>query len=152
ASVGSLMGFDTASLQKQFEIPIGAEPRAVAVIGNSAFVSLMKDGAAHKGGDVVTVDLSKQRVANPSTDVFSKLNQTALDPGNSTVGVGGGGFAGGVQEPVPPSDFNGKAFALPQVTPRGIDTLTVTPDGQRLIASTHLSSSAVLPSTSGPDS
>jgi YVTN family beta-propeller protein len=149
AAKGSLMGFDTATLQKQFEIPVGAEPRGVAVSGNNVFVSLFKDGASHQGGDVITIDLSHQKVVNPSTDLFSKINLTAISNNGGTTpnDVGGGGFAGGPAG-APPS-FNGQV-GLPTLSPRGIGTLTVSPDGRQVIASTLLSSSQLLPSTSGP--
>jgi len=73
AAHGVLLAFDTATLQQQWELPVGEEPRAVAVVaGNKALVSL------YKKGEVATVDLSRQAVtSDPSrAQVYTEANAT----------------------------------------------------------------------------
>lgn len=139
AQVGSLMAFDIASLSKKFEIPVGHEPRAVAIVGGKAMVSLYKDSAGGKGADVTTVDLAKQQVVVAKTDLYERLNKSAI------TGVSNNG--GGAQpEPFPTKDGLG-GFRVAQFHPRGIESLTVSPDGKQVFAATLLSSDTVLPST-----
>ena len=67
---GTLTAFDVATLQQTFEIPVGAEPRAVSIVsGNRAVVSLFKQG------EVVEVDLVKGAVKG-GTDhaIYDKAN------------------------------------------------------------------------------
>lgn len=139
AMKGSLMAFDTKTSSVLWETPVGFEPRAVAVSGDKALVSLYKDG------DVVTVDLKTHQVINAGTRVFENINQTALTAETS------GGTGGGFGEPLPPSDVNagpnsGKFF-IPKLHPRGVESLTVSPDGTQVYAATLLSSDQLLPST-----
>lgn len=136
ASVGSLMAFDLKSLKLLWETPVGREPRAIAVTGNKAMVSLYKDG------DVATVDLTTHQVVNAKTDTYAKLNQNALTNTTQNGGFGGtgGGFVGGE---APPEFF----FRQAKLQPRGIEALTVSPDGTQVYASTLLSSDQVLPAT-----
>lgn len=57
AEVGSLTAVDTATLQPVWEIPVGSEPRGLALIGNDrAVISLMRQGG------LVEVDLRKREV------------------------------------------------------------------------------------------
>lgn len=79
AAHGVLTAFDTSTLQQAWELPVGEEPRAVAVVaGNKALVSLFKRG------EVATVDLTKQAVtSDPSkAAVYTEANATRL--GNNT--------------------------------------------------------------------
>jgi YVTN family beta-propeller protein len=138
AAVGSVMAFDARTLERRYEIKVGNEPRSIAVTGNKALVSLLKTG------DVVTVDLDAQQVVRPKTDLFTRLNATALDPNSNQGGFGG---SGGFDQPLPPGGVNGFALGIPKVHPRALDTLTVSPDGRQVFASALLSSDAVLPST-----
>jgi YVTN family beta-propeller protein len=81
AAHGVLIAFDTATLQQQWEIPVGEEPRAVAVVaGNKALVSL------YKKGEVATVDLNRQAVtSDPSrAQVYTEANASRTTPGVST--------------------------------------------------------------------
>ena len=134
AAVGSLMAFDLKSMSMLWEVPVGHEPRAIAVTGNRALVSLYKDG------DVVTVDLRSHQVVNAKTDTYEKLNRSVLQQNS---GGTGGGFSGGGFEPTP----DGRFFGPAKVQPRGIEALTVSPDGTQVFASTLLSSDQVLPAT-----
>jgi len=124
AETGSLMAFDTNTLQQKFEIPVGAEPRGLAVLSNGkAMVSLLKEG------DVALVDLNKQAVTVPNTDVNSRLNggafaATGNDP---TQGPGTGSFPGPAT-----------------VHTRGATSLAVSPDGTQVYATAMLSTDAVL--------
>jgi len=82
AAHGVLTAFDTSTLQRAWELPVGEEPRAVAVVaGNKALVSL------YKRGEVATVDLARQAVtSDPSkAAVYTEANATRLGTG-STVG------------------------------------------------------------------
>lgn len=133
AAVGSLMAFDLKSMTMVWEVPVGHEPRALAVTGNRALVSLYKDG------DVVAIDLGSHQVVNAKTDTYEKLNRNVLQ---NNVG-GSGGFSGGGFEPSP----DGRFFGPAKVQPRGIEALTVSPDGTQVFASTLLSSDQVLPAT-----
>ncbi|MDP3235958.1 MAG: hypothetical protein Q8N26_24440 [Myxococcales bacterium] len=80
AAHGVLMAFDTATLEQQWELPVGEEPRAVAVVaGNKALVSL------YKKGELATVDLNRQAVtSDPSrAQVYTEANASRTS-GNST--------------------------------------------------------------------
>jgi YVTN family beta-propeller protein len=104
---GTLTSFDTATLTPKFEIPVGAEPRAVTVVsGNRAVVSLFKQG------ELVEVDLSKGTLkgGTGASGIYDKANasRSTFDPSY------GGGF----------STFH----------PRAIADLIVTPDGNRVFA------------------
>ncbi|MBL8911016.1 MAG: c-type cytochrome [Archangium sp.] len=106
---GLLTAIDTNTLDKKWEIEIGEEPRAVAVIaGNRALVSLFKQG------EVVTVDLGNGSVVPSNSDatIYKTANATRVQGGNS-FGVGS-----------PISSFR----------PRAISDLVVTPDGDRVFA------------------
>lgn len=70
---GTLMAFDTKTHTLQWELPIGHEPRALALVGGKALVSLYKDG------DVVVVDLDRARVTSANSGLYEQLNRTALD-------------------------------------------------------------------------
>jgi YVTN family beta-propeller protein len=77
---GLLTAFDTATLQQAWELPVGEEPRAVAVVaGNKALVSL------YKKGEVAVVDLNRQALtSNPSrAQVYTQANATrTTSPGS----------------------------------------------------------------------
>jgi YVTN family beta-propeller protein len=127
AETGSLMAFDTNTLQQKFEIPVGNEPRGLAVLPNGkAMVSLLKQG------DVALVDLNKQAVTTPSTDVNSRLNSQF---GNTT----------GVENNTNLPPGMGGSFALNNtVHTRAATALAVSPDGTQVYATAQLSSNAVL--------
>jgi YVTN family beta-propeller protein len=76
ATHGVLAAFDTATLEQQWELPVGEEPRAVAVVaGNKALVSL------YKKGEVATVDLNRQAV---TSDPSRAQAYTAANPTQGT--------------------------------------------------------------------
>jgi YVTN family beta-propeller protein len=105
---GTVMSFDTASLQMKWELPVGQEPRSIAVVGKDrAVVTLFKQG------DIVLVDLSKPEVLQAGTTLYQLANRPP-DP-SQEVQFGPGGpstsHARGMGEVVPgPSD--GRIYAL----------------------------------------
>ncbi|MBX7117311.1 MAG: c-type cytochrome [Myxococcaceae bacterium] len=131
ALVGSVVAIDTATLQIKWELPVGEEPSGIAVLsGERALVSLLKQG------DVVLVDLGKQKVLkNYGGDVYAALNDSLLNP-----------------DPASPSRKSlapDVGFNLPTVKARGIQSLAVSPDGHRVVASALLATQAVLSTSSG---
>lgn len=84
---GVLTVFDTRTLEQAWEIPVGEEPRAVAVVaGNKAVVSL------YKKGELATVDLNRQAVtSDPSkASVYTQANATRATTTPSTISPRGG--------------------------------------------------------------
>ncbi len=121
AETGSVMAFDTRTLAQKWELPVGQEPRGIALLaGGKAMVSLQKEG------DVALVDLEKQAVVKAGTDVNSQLN----GPSKSF---------GGAQGPTPDV-----SFGLATVHARGTSSLASSPDGHQVYAATLLSSNATL--------
>ncbi|MGV3620059.1 MAG: hypothetical protein ACO1OB_04540 [Archangium sp.] len=107
--VGTLTAVDVNTLEKQWELEVGEEPRAVAVIaGNRALVSL------YKQGELVEVDLATGTTISSRSGIYDRANATRLD----TSGVGGGFGAG----------------ATSTFRPRAMNDLVVTNDGTRVFA------------------
>ncbi|MBL8937977.1 MAG: hypothetical protein JNM69_25665 [Archangium sp.] len=106
AAHGVLTAFDTATLQQLWEIPVGEEPRAVAVVGHTALVSL------YKQGELATVDLNKQAVtSDPSrAAAYTEANATRLNPTTSPT--------------TSPTTFS-------SFRPRAVSDIITTPDGTR---------------------
>jgi DNA-binding beta-propeller fold protein YncE len=83
ASQGTLTAIDTASLQSEWTLPVGEEPRGVAVIGNKAYVSVLKKGA------VTVVDLKQHQIASgvdlssPDSKLDLASNPNAMRPGGA---------------------------------------------------------------------
>jgi hypothetical protein len=103
---GTLTAIDTNTLEKKWEILVGEEPRAVAVIaGNRALVSLFKTG------EIVEVDLGKGAVVASQTGIYQAANATRVN-------AAPGSFA------VPTSTFR----------PRAMSDLIVTAQGDRVFA------------------
>lgn len=105
---GVLTSFDTATLEQRWEIPVGEEPRAVAVVeGDKALVSL------YKQGELATVDLNRQAVtSDPSkAPTYTQANATRLAPGATTT-------------PSRPGTFS-------SFRPRAAADIITTPDGKR---------------------
>jgi YVTN family beta-propeller protein len=101
---GLLTAFDTATLQQAWELPVGEEPRAVAVVaGNKALVSL------YKKGEVAVVELNRQALtSNPTrAQVYTQANPTPT-------GASRGGF----------SSFHPRAAADVITTPDGTRAFT----------------------------
>ncbi len=73
---GSLMAFDTGTLKRLWELPVGDEPRGLALLENDkALVTL------HRKGDVVQVDLSdrdKPKLAKAGTDLYERVNASRM--------------------------------------------------------------------------
>lgn len=120
ADVGTLTAIDTGSLSTEWTIPVGEEPRGVAVLGERAFVSLSKQG------DLVEVDLKSHSILKSGTGLLAALNKPSVSgSGNDKA----------------PEPFPGTKST---VHPRGLDAIAVTPDGRQLIATGVLASDAVL--------
>ncbi len=135
AEFGVLTAIDTATLSPKWELNVGHEPRGIALMeGNKAIVSLFKDG------DVALVDLSGPRLLKSSTDIFQKLNTASLQNGSSNNQFGGAAPPPEFQDPTNPNAFNSPRTSRA----RGMDTLVVSPDGQQVFATAHLSSDALL--------
>jgi YVTN family beta-propeller protein len=104
ADYGTLSSIDTATLTTNWELPIGADPRGIAVIdhGARALVSL------YKQGEVVEVDLIAGKVKSAGSNLY--------DRANASRSVASGGSA--------PSTFR----------MRGMNDLIAVPDGTRVFA------------------
>ncbi len=127
---GTLMAFDTATLTTKWETPVGEEPRGI---------TLMADGkiavSLYKQGDLVMLDATTGKVKKAGTGVFEKLNAATL--GITTPGL---------VSNTPPERFgftNG-----PQTSrPRGVEAITVSPDGRQLYAASLIATDTVLATT-----
>ncbi|MCP3138973.1 c-type cytochrome [Pyxidicoccus xibeiensis] len=112
---GTLMAVDTRSLQVRWELPVGEEPRGIALVdgGKRALVSLFRHS------DLVTVDLAdsgRPRVQRERTDLYSRAN---VQSGPSDV----------PEDPSFPGQFTNVTFR-----PRGMADVVVTPNGERALA------------------
>ncbi|MCE9669418.1 c-type cytochrome [Myxococcus stipitatus] len=110
---GTLMAVDTASLTVRWELPVGEEPRGLALVdgGRRALVSLFKHS------DMVTVDLSdshQPRLVKERTDLYARAN------------LQGSEMEGDIFTPTMGAFFR----------PRGMSDVVVTPDGKRAFAPT----------------
>ena len=118
AAHGSLTAIDTESLTARWELPLGEEPRGIALLedGRKAAVSLFRQG------DVMTVDLSdadRPRVLREGTDLNARANAAAA-PRSVTA----------LETPPFPSRPRGeRTFRA-----RGMVDLLGAPDGRRLFA------------------
>lgn len=116
AEYGTLMAFDTETRAMRWELPVGNEPRAVALLDDQrAGVSLSKEG------ELVMVDLENVRVIGGGSGTYTRLNNTAL---NGTLGPA----------MVPNAS----------VRVRGFDGLTVSADGERIIGLARVSSAGLV--------
>ncbi|WP_375756768.1 c-type cytochrome [Corallococcus exercitus] len=124
AARGSLTAIDTGTLTARWELPLGEEPRGIALLeeGRKAAVSLFRRG------DVVTVDLSdanQPRVMRDGTDLNTKANRTP-----STRHLVAPAPAVAMDAPLPPDSQQGpRSFRA-----RGMVDLLSAPDGRRLFA------------------
>lgn len=104
---GLLTAIDTNTLQKKWEIEVGEEPRAVAIIaGNRALVSLYKEG------ELVEVDLGKGEVIRSKTGIYDAANASRVN----------------TSSPVPGAPVSST------FRPRAVSDLIVTPQGDRVFA------------------
>ncbi|MFY1824757.1 c-type cytochrome [Myxococcus fulvus] len=114
SAYGTLMAVDTRTLEVRWELPVGEEPRGVALVdgGRRALVSLFRHA------DLVTVDLSdahQPRMQREGTDLYARAN--------TRQGVA-------ADEPIPFPSSN----AL--FRPRGMADVVVSPEGARAFAPT----------------
>lgn len=80
--VGTLTAFDTGTLEKKWEVEVGEEPRAVAVVaGDRALVSLFKEG------EIVEVNLKTAQVTTPRTGIYTRANASRLADTSSGFGT-----------------------------------------------------------------
>lgn len=117
---GTLMGIDTRSLQPTFEIPVGDEPRGVAVVNGKALVSL------HRKGEVISVDLSTKQIET------QRLGANLKAAANRDVNN---------MNQMP---FDSKSAGT--FDPRSMVEVAATPDGTRAFTTVVWSSNAVLDS------
>ena len=107
---GTLLAVDTQTLSRRWELPVGEEPRGIALVGNGAraVVSLFRQG------DVVEVDLAKGTVIRGSTDTYQRTNAARLSSSSSVSSARGA------------SSFRARALA----------DVVASPDGQRVFVPT----------------
>ncbi|HEX8700386.1 MAG TPA: c-type cytochrome [Myxococcaceae bacterium] len=119
---GSVTAFDTGTLKRLWELPVGYEPRGIALLENDkALITL------HRSGDVVQLDLSdrdRPKVLKAGTDLYDRANATRLkevqqrkSEGVSALDHGGVPF------------FSGSSFHA-----RSVTDIVITPDGNRAFA------------------
>ncbi|XXF79389.1 c-type cytochrome [Myxococcaceae bacterium GXIMD 01537] len=118
---GTLQAIDTKTLTARWELPVGREPRGVALLENgTALVSL------YYAGDVVQVDVSdKPRVVKAGTELYSRANALKI---RSRSGLGNAQASLDPLTPMPSAvGFH----------PRGMADVVVAPDGKRAFAPTQ---------------
>lgn len=117
---GTLTAIDTKTLKARWDVPVGPEPRGVALLENgTALVTLFR------AGDVVQVDVSdasKPRVVKSRTDLYARVNAAKIR-GGTDLGSGAS---------LPPSMGGTASFHA-----RGMVDLVVSPDGKRVFAPTQ---------------
>ncbi len=80
AEFGTLSGIDVATLEKKFDVEVGAEPRGLALLGNDrAVVTLYKEG------ELVEVDLQKHAKVSDKIGIYDQAN--ASNGGNTGFAV-----------------------------------------------------------------
>lgn len=139
---GTLMAVSTTTLSIAWELPVGHEPRGIALLdGNRAVITQYKDG------ELLQVDLAKRQVLSTSTGLFSKLNGTTLG-----IDTGFGEGRGGVGAPRPlPADapFGGDTnFSPALVRPRGLEAVAVNPTDSQVYVASLVSTEQTLPTKS----
>ncbi|MCY1016490.1 c-type cytochrome [Pyxidicoccus sp. MSG2] len=117
---GTLMAVDTRSLTVRWELPVGEEPRGIALVDNGkrALVSLFRHS------DLVTVDLAdsgRPRVQHERTDLYARAN---VSDSSSN-----GGGSGSSDAPMPDVALMNIRFR-----PRGMSDVVLTPNGERALA------------------
>ncbi len=111
---GSLMAFDTGSLKRLWELPVGEEPRGVAVLENDKAIITL-----HREGDVVQVDLSdrdKPKLVKAGTDLYERANASRLRAEREN------------------PDFDRGFSSMHSFHARGMTDVVITPDGSRAFA------------------
>lgn len=136
---GTLMAFDTATLNLKWEVPVGHEPRGLTLMGDGkAAISL------YKQGDLVMVDLASAKVVKSGTGLFNALNASALGIVTTTTGTKDPGFGG-----ASPAPFPGRPGGLATAHPMGLEAMTVSPDGKQLYVASLIATDTVLNTTTG---
>jgi YVTN family beta-propeller protein len=129
ADYGTLQAVDTATLQNKWVLPVGQEPRGLALVaGDKAVVSLYKEG------DLQLIDLTKPSVIQASTDIYQQANRSALLSTNTRT------------DPT-------TAAGTPTFHPRAMGEVAAAPDGSRIFAASQLSREApiiITPSVAVP--
>lgn len=114
---GILQAIDTATMTEKWNLPVGQEPRGLALVSDDrALVSMFKNG------EIVQVDLKEVAVIDAETigkGVYTDINQTALTETSSAYTV-----------------------PTPRFHPRAMTDLAATPDGKRVFATAMLSREA----------
>ncbi|MBN1210816.1 MAG: c-type cytochrome [Myxococcaceae bacterium] len=108
---GSLMAFDTGTLERLWELPVGDEPRGLAVLENDKAIITL-----HRKGDVVQVDLSDRdepKVVKAGTDLYERANASRLR----------------MEKDSP--EFDRGFSTLHSFHARGMTDVVITPDGSR---------------------
>lgn len=130
AEFGTLQAFDTRTLETKWEVAVGHEPRGITLMGDGkAAITLYKDG------DLVLVDLAAGKVLKAGTRVFEAMNASAL--GITTTTGGGDPFDKPAPEPFP-------GFGVSTARPRGLEAITVSPDGTQLYVASLIMTDGVL--------
>ncbi|NTX58928.1 YncE family protein, partial [Myxococcus sp. CA039A] len=111
---GTLMAVDTRSLEVRWELPVGEEPRGIALVddGRRALVSLFRHS------DLVTVDLAdahQPRMQREGTDLYARANTDDS-------------FADDEPFPFPSTSVSFR--------PRGMSDVVVSPDGKHAYSPT----------------
>lgn len=133
--VGTLTAVDARTLAVLWELPVGHEPRAIALLpGNKAAISL------YKAGELVLVDLATKQVQPTGQELFEQLNRSALGissgpSSQNDLDVAPKGFGGA-------SGFGGTM--APTFRARGIEAMVVSADGQQVFATGRLASDGLL--------
>ncbi|MBL8951714.1 MAG: c-type cytochrome [Myxococcaceae bacterium] len=127
AEYGTLQAFETATLAEKWVVPVGEEPRGLALVSDDrAMVSL------YHSGELVHVDLAAGQVIDGRIDVYSNINKSELASAST-------------------SDVRGTSPVT--FHPRATSDLAATPDGTRVFAPTLISRDApilVAPSATRP--
>jgi len=139
-STGTVMAIDVKTHALLWDLPVGEEPRGIALLSNGTIaVSL------YKQADVVTVDPTVPRILFAGTNLTAAANVNA---GSENKGFGQNGLppvdppAGG------PGGF-GTASGVETFHPHGMATVAVSPDGKTLYAPLMWASDAIIPLNSG---
>jgi YVTN family beta-propeller protein len=124
---GTLTAIDTKTLKPRWELPVGQEPRGIALLDNgTALVTLFRQG------DVVQVDVSdaaRPRVLQARTDLYARANKTKISQVSASARRG----VTAMESPPLPSS----PLGLASFHPRGMGDVVVSPDGKRAFATTQ---------------
>lgn len=130
---GTLMAFDTGSLQMKWEIPVGEEPHGIALVDrDKALITLFKQG------DVVLVDLSKPEIVQSRTTLYDQANAPPPPPKPGQCGL----FSNCVVEGAPA--LPGIAQTPGNFRPHGMTEVLPDPTNGHVYALTSWESEAVL--------